>query len=174
MTVEQSQTLEELAGVARRARAAYDHHLALSIYGRMLELLAAEGDARAMYDVLAQQAVCHRTLGDAEAAAADLDKMERLAHELGDVALQLAVVARRMTLANQSAGAGPQLVAAGEEALARSRELGNAGLEGRLLTVLGEAYHRQSDYPRAMSYQERALAIRTALGDRSGEAWNLA
>ncbi|PZS02158.1 MAG: hypothetical protein DLM70_10640, partial [Chloroflexi bacterium] len=171
MTVKQASTLDDLRAAVARARAAYDHATAIRLYGQILGLLGDRGDAAAAYDVLAQRAICYRTIGKMDLARSDLEAMARLAEDLDDELRRIDVVARQVTLAAQDARAA-EVQEMGERALVRAQDLGDAGTEADILIALGEMYQALGDYQRALALHERALDLYRSVGNRSGEAWN--
>src|SRR5205807_2824553 len=98
MTVEKTRSLDELRTAVNRARAAYDNQTAVSLYSEMLEVMGESGDSAGIHEVLAQRAICYRTMGKFEAARTDLESMAQLAEESGDPRRQIDVVARQVTL----------------------------------------------------------------------------
>ncbi len=172
MTVAPSASLEDLRAAVKQARAAYDIHTAVELYDRILESLSESADRAAVYDTLAERAVCYRTLGMLNAAADDVEAMGRIADEMGDVRRQIDSVARRITIGAQR-GKSLSLLPGGEAALARTREIGDKEAEADMLTALGELFTGAGEANAAQPYHERALEIYRSLGHRSGEAWNL-
>ncbi len=167
--------LEFTRAAAEKARQVYANESAIQHYTHALELIAAcEGltDDQTEYDILSGCEECHRLVGNTAAQQIDLDRMEVLASRLGDVARQIDVINRRVSLAvvlGNHAGARK----AAEIGRVLAREVNNRKLEADSLAAIGEASYWLDDFAYCQVCCEQAYDLYEALGDHRGQAKSL-
>jgi DNA-binding CsgD family transcriptional regulator/tetratricopeptide (TPR) repeat protein len=104
----------------------------------------------------AQALLFARDAADLEAAQEVLDEAVPLSDE-GDQAARAELLIARATVALQAADSAPAVEAA-ERAVSLAREVGDAGLEARALSALGEIVGRTRTAAEAMHIKQLALA----------------
>ena len=162
-----------LAG--QRAARMHAHELAVQHFSQALELLAEHPefyDPTLKYDLLAGREACYGMIGDRTAQAKDLDELESLVQEMGDIPRRIEVATRQTRLANLL-GQSPRAMQSSQLIVELARQTGDQRLEAGGLQALGETYYQLGHYEETLNCHKQALKLYVEIGDRYGEAQNL-
>ena len=142
------------------AAAVYANEEALAHYSRALALLP-EDDLAARCALLLDRERVYNLLGDRDAQSDDLDVLQSLAEELGDLGKQAEVAWRQATSA-EATGDYPLATESAEQAIALAREAGEEQcvVDGHL--AWGQALERQGNYDLARDHWSEALELALA------------
>jgi CHAT domain-containing protein/tetratricopeptide (TPR) repeat protein len=145
---------------------------ALDYYDRALALFRAAGDRRSEADVISDQAIVYRKLGDFQRSLALQRQALAMYETLGDTDGQ-AKALRRIGVLYRHQGELFQAITFQERALEFMRTADDQQGIAAILTNLGTIYGDLGRLRDARSYFERALQIYTALDNRAGVAYTL-
>ena len=158
-----------------RARQVYANESAIQHYSHALALIEEQHgltDSETEYDILSGRETCHALVGDRRAQQADLERMEQIARQSGNVRRQIEVATRRATLANLL-GHHAEACQAAQATLELARQAGNRQWEAQSLSALGDAHRSLSEHELAHACYQQALDLYRELDDRRGEASSL-
>ncbi len=157
---------------AEKAQQVYANETAIVYYNQALEIAEVHSemaDPETLYALHSARESCYGFIGERAAELADLDAMECLAREMGDVTRQIEVVKGKTHLAVLM-GNSPQALEMARSALELARDVGQRDLVGSSLSSLGYICFRLGDYVQAQESYEASLKLHRELGDRSNEA----
>jgi tetratricopeptide (TPR) repeat protein len=146
-------------------------HIALSHMERALQIAEEHNDSRLEIGALNGLAIAYRKIGEVERS---IELLSRLSVTLDDAdAPESLLNAPRilMNLGSALRARGDQqgAIPVFEQALARSRQLGDVVVEAGALNSLGNAYRSLGEYERAMPRFEESLSLFRMLGHRADE-----
>ena len=167
-------SLLELRHQAGEARRGLRWQEAIDLYTEALKEAGGEGDRAHMeLDLRDARAECYRAQGDCAAELIDLRAVVTLADRLGEPDRVVSALCRIEAAAVVS-GRMDEGMAAAEEGLARSRQLGDHRGETLSLNALCEAYSYQARTAEAIACGQVAVALARELDDAALLAWSLA
>jgi signal transduction histidine kinase/tetratricopeptide (TPR) repeat protein len=125
-----------------------------------------------IFEMLDRREECRRRIGDRKGQQADLERMDQLALEMGDIARQIDVINRRVSLATLL-GKHSLALEIAKNGLEQARHMGSRKLEADCLVSLSETSNWMEDTEAILAYSKEALRIYREINDQHGEANSL-
>ncbi len=145
-----------------------DFNQALEYFQNSLDLFDAAGDKARLVNTLSQIAYCYQQKDDLPQALQFLKRSLALDREIGgtrsaDLLFSIGSIGLRMAR-------DAEAIEAFQESLILYQGSGN---KIRQYMALGRIHYVQSDFPTSLEYNQKALALSEAAGDKANSAWTL-
>lgn len=178
---ELADALRYITAAAEKASRLHAHDLAIQHYSHALDLIqqhpeletAFEKSALSIqYDLLSGRATCYGIQGNLVSQAADLQVLENLARQMGDIPRRIDILIRQSRL-TANLGDSLQALQTSQEAVNQAHQINDARLEADSLAALGNSFFLLGHYEESLSCYQQSLTLHEKIGDRRGEVNSL-